>query len=216
MKPIHSTGDFAAALRAERAVVLIDFAWSAEAAESRQAIERWEKELESQPEKPDWAIYQLAPDEHPGMWKWVGTQLADLDSSQSGAGAVLWLKAGIVVGRAPNVGGLGSAGLARLTNDCFPRPGWEAGEGELSVCDPELLKILCCPETHQELKPATSALVQKLNQTFAAGTLQSRNGQAVREKIEGGLIRADGKFLYPIRHNIPILLVDDSIPLAGV
>ncbi|MDB6111089.1 MAG: hypothetical protein JWR69_2839 [Pedosphaera sp.] len=216
MKTIHSTSDFEAVLRAERAIVLIDFAWSAEAAESRQAIERWEKELESQPEKRDWAIYRLAPDGFPDTWKWVGTQVVGLDSTQSGAGTVLWLKAGMVVGRAPNADGLGSKGLARLTREYFHWPGSEPGEDELSVCDPELLKILCCPETHQELKPATGAVVQKLNQSFVVGTLQSRNGQLVREKMEGGLVRADGKFLYPIRHNIPILLVDDAIPLAGI
>jgi uncharacterized protein YbaR (Trm112 family) len=29
------------------------------------------------------------------------------------------------------------------------------------------------------------------------------------------LIRADGKILYPIRRNIPVMLVDEGIPLAG-
>ena len=43
----------------------------------------------------------------------------------------------------------------------------------------------------------------------------NRAGQLVEEKIEGGLIRADGKFLYPIRHNIPMMLVDEGIPPAG-
>jgi uncharacterized protein YbaR (Trm112 family) len=216
MKPIDSTGDFETALRAEHAILFIDFAWSAEAADSRQAMERWEQVLESQPQKPGWVIYQLAPDEHPDTWKWVGTHVADLDAVQSGAGTVLWLKAGVVVGRAPNAAGLGSKGLARLTSNCFQLPGSESVESELAVCDPELLKILCCPETRQELKPATPAVVQKLNQVIATGMLQSRNGQAVRERVEGGLVRADGKFLYPIRHNIPILLVDDSIPLSGI
>jgi len=35
----------------------------------------------------------------------------------------------------------------------------------------------------------------------------------VLERIDAGLVRADGKFLYPIRHDIPIMLVDEAIPL---
>ena len=34
------------------------------------------------------------------------------------------------------------------------------------------------------------------------------------EKLDAGLLRADGKFLYPVRHNIPVMLVDEAIPLA--
>jgi uncharacterized protein len=83
------------------------------------------------------------------------------------------------------------------------------------MIDAELLKIMCCPETHQELRVAEPVVIEKLNGQVAAGTLKNRAGQAVQEKIEGGLIRADGKFLYPIRRNIPVMLVDEGIPLAG-
>jgi len=83
------------------------------------------------------------------------------------------------------------------------------------MTDPELLKILCCPETHQEVRLAGPAVVDKLNGQIAAGTLKNRAGQLVQERIEGGLIRADGKFLYPIRHDIPVMLVDEGIPLGG-
>ena len=83
------------------------------------------------------------------------------------------------------------------------------------MIDPELLKILCCPETHQEVRLAEAAVIDKMNGQIAAGTLANRAGQLVKEKIEGGLIRADGKFLYQIRRNIPVMLVDEGIPLAG-
>ncbi len=83
------------------------------------------------------------------------------------------------------------------------------------MIDAELLKILCCPETHQELRLAEPAVIEKLNGQVSAGALKNRAGQLVQEKIEGGLIRADGKFLYPIRRNIPVMLVDEGIPLAG-
>ena len=83
------------------------------------------------------------------------------------------------------------------------------------MIDPDLLKILCCPETHQELRLAELAVIDKLNGQVSAGALKNRAGQPVEEKIEGGLIRADGKVLYPIRRNIPVMLVDEGIPLAG-
>jgi len=81
--------------------------------------------------------------------------------------------------------------------------------------DPELLNIMCCPETHQELRLADPAVIEKLNSQIAAGSLANRAGQPVTEAIEGGLIRADGKLLYLIRRNIPVMLVDEGIPLAG-
>jgi len=83
------------------------------------------------------------------------------------------------------------------------------------MIDADLLKILCCPETHQEVRLAEPAVIQKLNAQIAAGSLKNRAGQSVQENIEGGLLRADGKYLYPIRRDIPVMLVDEAIPLVG-
>ena len=83
------------------------------------------------------------------------------------------------------------------------------------MIDPELLKIMCCPETHQPIELAESALVAKLNDQIAAGALKNRIGQPVRERIDGGLVRSDKKFIYPIRQDIPIMLIDEAIPLNG-
>jgi uncharacterized protein YbaR (Trm112 family) len=78
---------------------------------------------------------------------------------------------------------------------------------------PDFLEIVCCPETHQPLASADAPLLEKLNQQITAGTLQNRAGKTVAEKLDAGLIRSDGKYLYPVRHNLPILLVDEAIPL---
>ena len=82
------------------------------------------------------------------------------------------------------------------------------------MVDPELLKVLCCPETHQELRPASPALVEELNKKIMSAGLLNRKGRPVSEKLVDGLVRADAKFLYPIRNNIPVMLVDEGIPLA--
>jgi uncharacterized protein len=83
------------------------------------------------------------------------------------------------------------------------------------MIDSELLKILCCPETHQPVRIAESALVEKLNRQIASGGLQNRSGQPVKEKIDAGLVRSDGKFLYPVRQRIPVMLIEEAIPLAN-
>jgi uncharacterized protein YbaR (Trm112 family) len=81
------------------------------------------------------------------------------------------------------------------------------------MIDPELLKIMCCPETRQAVALADASLVQRLNQRIASGEVKNRAGKPVAEAIDGALTRADGKFVYPIRKNIPIMLIDEAIPL---
>ena len=83
------------------------------------------------------------------------------------------------------------------------------------MTDPELLQILCCPETHQPLTPADAALVQRLNEQIDSGQLRDRSGQPVTRKFDGGLVRQDGRFLYPICQHIPILLINQAIPLGA-
>ena len=83
----------------------------------------------------------------------------------------------------------------------------------MPLLDSELLKILCCPETHQALRVAEAAVIETLNRRIEEKSLKNRGGQAVTEKIEGGLVRDDGKLLYPIRKNIPVMLVEEAILL---
>jgi len=82
------------------------------------------------------------------------------------------------------------------------------------MIDAELLKILRCPDTQEELRFAEPALIARLNQKIESGGVSNRGGQDVKEKIDAGLVRADGKYLYPIRGNIPVMLVDEAIPLT--
>jgi len=82
--------------------------------------------------------------------------------------------------------------------------------------DQQLLDILACPETKEPVSLADEALIAKLNTAIEAGTLRNRAGEQVTEKIDGGLVREDHKYLYPIRDDIPIMLIDEGIPLENV
>jgi uncharacterized protein YbaR (Trm112 family) len=81
------------------------------------------------------------------------------------------------------------------------------------VIDRDLLQILACPESHQPLAEADAALLAKINERIASGQAKNRAGHDVRAKLEGGLVRQDGKLVYPIREGIPVLLIDEGIQI---
>jgi uncharacterized protein YbaR (Trm112 family) len=78
---------------------------------------------------------------------------------------------------------------------------------------PDLLENLRCPETKQKLQLAQPEILDALNEMIAQGELKNRGGNVLTEKIDGGLVREDGKFLYPVRRNLPIMLIDEAIAL---
>jgi uncharacterized protein YbaR (Trm112 family) len=82
--------------------------------------------------------------------------------------------------------------------------------------DKELLAILCCPETKQDVTLANDELIVRLNARIDKGELKNKAGQAVSEKLDGGLLRADKKILYPVREDIPVMLIEEGIPVEGL
>ena len=85
-----------------------------------------------------------------------------------------------------------------------------------TTIDKELLAILCCPDTKQDVAMAGDALIGALNARVQQGTLKNKAGQPVKESLDGGLLRADKKILYPIRENIPVMLIEEGIPVDGL
>jgi uncharacterized protein YbaR (Trm112 family) len=84
------------------------------------------------------------------------------------------------------------------------------------MVDASLVAILACPETHQPVTVADDATVSKVNAAIAAGAVKNRDGDAVSEAIQTGLIREDGAYLYPVRDDIPVMLIGEAIPLADL
>ncbi|GAB4141032.1 MAG: Trm112 family protein [Thermogutta sp.] len=84
------------------------------------------------------------------------------------------------------------------------------------MVDAQLLAILACPETRQPLKTAEPALLVAVNEAIAAGRVSNRAGQPIRDPVEELLVREDGAVAYPVREEIPVLLIDEGIPLEGL
>lgn len=76
----------------------------------------------------------------------------------------------------------------------------------------ELLDILCCPETKQDIEYVEGEVIEKINSKIKNGTLKNRGNETVKEPIDAGLLREDRKYIYPIREDIPIMLIDEAIP----
>lgn len=84
-----------------------------------------------------------------------------------------------------------------------------------NVLDPQLLEILCCPETKQGVTLLDQAALEKLNAKIRTGEVQNKSGSVVKEPLGGGLIREDQTIAYPIREGIPIMLIDEGISVKG-
>jgi uncharacterized protein YbaR (Trm112 family) len=78
---------------------------------------------------------------------------------------------------------------------------------------PELLEILVCPETKQPVSLASPDVLARLRSAIEAGKLRNRGGQPVTQPIVEGLVREDGKILYPVDDGIPVMLIEESIEL---
>jgi uncharacterized protein YbaR (Trm112 family) len=78
---------------------------------------------------------------------------------------------------------------------------------------PELVEILVCPETKQPVAVASEDVLARVNEKISAGSLRNRGGEKVEKAITEGLLREDGKMLYPVDDGIPVMLIEESIEL---
>jgi len=82
--------------------------------------------------------------------------------------------------------------------------------------DKELLEILCCPETKQDLHLAGIERLRALNAAIARGEVRDAQGRSVTEPAEEALVRQDGIRAYAVRGGIPILLSEEALVLEGI
>ena len=84
------------------------------------------------------------------------------------------------------------------------------------MLDSELLALLVCPETHQDVALAPEGEIARLNEAIRAGRVLTVAGKKVEEPVEGALVRTDRAVAYPIRDGIPVMLVPEGLAIRGV
>jgi uncharacterized protein YbaR (Trm112 family) len=81
------------------------------------------------------------------------------------------------------------------------------------MIDKELLEILVCPQQRTPLLLADDDLLGRLNRAIALRQIKNQAGRDVEDRLQGGLVRREGDLLYPIVDDIPVLLIEEAIPL---
>jgi uncharacterized protein YbaR (Trm112 family) len=79
------------------------------------------------------------------------------------------------------------------------------------MIDKDFLALLVCPTTRQPLREASAAELAAVNQRIQRGDTKNRGGAVVSAPWAAALATTDGKALYPIQDDIPILLSSEAI-----
>jgi uncharacterized protein YbaR (Trm112 family) len=82
--------------------------------------------------------------------------------------------------------------------------------------DKRLLDILCCPQTKVPLRLLGEAERVALNHAIAAGQVVNGGGAAVAAALAAGLITSDGRTIYRVEDDIPVMLADEAIAVSQV
>jgi uncharacterized protein YbaR (Trm112 family) len=77
--------------------------------------------------------------------------------------------------------------------------------------DKRLLDVLCCPASKTSLRPLSRSELDALNRAIRGGGVQSTAGASVDQPLAQGLITADGKLVYRVEDDIPVMLVEEAI-----
>ena len=77
--------------------------------------------------------------------------------------------------------------------------------------DKRLLDVLCCPLTKTAVRVARREELEVLNRSIALGGVINVAGISVNAALGDALITRDGKIIYRIDDDIPVMLVDEAI-----
>jgi len=77
--------------------------------------------------------------------------------------------------------------------------------------DKRLLDILCCPATKVPVRPLAKSELEAVNRSIASGGVQTVEHTPVGGALQAGLITTDGKLIYRIEDDIPVMLANEAI-----
>lgn len=77
--------------------------------------------------------------------------------------------------------------------------------------DKRLLDSLCCPVSKVPLALLSRSQLDALNASIQDGAVQTVAGQSVGTPLAAGLLTTDGKVIYRIEDDIPVMLADEAI-----
>jgi uncharacterized protein YbaR (Trm112 family) len=77
--------------------------------------------------------------------------------------------------------------------------------------DGKLLEILCCPVSKTPLVVLGQEQLDKLNKAVGSSDTLYIDGAKVTDPLQEGLITEDGKVIYAVQDNIPVLLEEKGI-----
>jgi len=78
--------------------------------------------------------------------------------------------------------------------------------------DRKLLEILRCPVTKQPVSPLGKDKLASLNKAIHDQEVQYQDGSTINTPVEEALITENGRTIYRVDEDIPIMLEDQSIP----
>lgn len=81
---------------------------------------------------------------------------------------------------------------------------------------PDLVQILCCPETKVPVEIVGAERLAQLNAAIATGSVAYADGSTVDEPLQEALATVDGRTVYRVDEGIPVMLVDRAIPTAQI
>jgi uncharacterized protein YbaR (Trm112 family) len=80
--------------------------------------------------------------------------------------------------------------------------------------DKRLLDILCCPTTKLPVRLLDDGELAALNRAIAQSEVADAGGTRIGTGVTAGLITRDGRTIYRVEDDIPIMLADAAIATA--
>ncbi len=82
--------------------------------------------------------------------------------------------------------------------------------------DAKLLEILRCPVTKQAVSLLSPDKLSTLNAKIEKGEIRHLDGTPVQTPLGAALITENGTVIYKVEDDIPIMLIDEAIPMEQV